>query len=414
VVQSVGYPNPNFSHFRATDIWLTASDYNQYLTSGWLGRYLDGEFPGFPDGYPNASMPDPLAIQIGSVVSTAFQASSALMGIAISNPSSFYTFVEGKTEDTPNTPYGHELAFARLVIEQTDKYSDAIKAAAGKATNLSTKYPAAKSNSLADQLKIVAQLVAGGLKTRVYIVNLGGFDTHSNQVVTTDTVTGNHANLLNKISVAVDAFQDDVKLLGVQDRIVGMTFSEFGRRIKSNGSAGTDHGTAAPLFVFGSSVIPGVLGANPDIPDNPATNSNLTMQYDFRSVYASLLKDWFNVSDTILASVLFKDFQILPIIKTSPTTTDRPLASAIALGQNYPNPVTPALGTTIPFTSAGGRVRITVFNDMGREVQTLTDEIFPVGQHSIGFQPNTLPSGRYYYRLQSGRYQEVKSMVLVR
>ncbi|HYG15981.1 MAG TPA: hypothetical protein VEC12_09530, partial [Bacteroidia bacterium] len=141
VVHDVGYPNPNFSHFRATDIWLTGSDSNQYLDSGWLGRFLDGQYPNYPDGYPNTDMPDPLAIQIGSVVSPGLQGEHASTGMAISNPDSFYQLITGTTDPAPNTPAGHELTYIRLVAQQTQLYSAVIKDAAGKAATKSTLYP---------------------------------------------------------------------------------------------------------------------------------------------------------------------------------------------------------------------------------------------------------------------------------
>jgi uncharacterized protein (DUF1501 family) len=163
------------------------------------------------------------------------------MGMAITNPSSFYNLVQNKVEDAPDTLAGKELKFLREVANQTNLYASSIRGAAGKAKNLVT-YP---NTNLAGQLKIVANLIGGGLKTKVYFVNLGGFDTHSNQVNTTDTTTGTHANLWKQISDAIKAFTDDLKAMGVSKRVVGMTYSEFGRRIKSNASGGTDHGAAA-------------------------------------------------------------------------------------------------------------------------------------------------------------------------
>jgi uncharacterized protein (DUF1501 family) len=411
VVQSVGYPSPNFSHFRSTDIWLTASDSNVYLSTGWVGRYFEDAFPGFPDGYPNAVMPDPLAIQIGSVISTSLVGTTGPMGMAISSVTNFYNFIEGTVEPAPNTPYGHELSFVRLAVQQTDKYADTIKAAAAKATSVSAKYPA--NSSLAAQLKIVAQLVGGGLKTRVYIVSLGGFDTHSAQVNAGDTTTGKHANLLGDLSACIDAFMDDCTLLGVGDRVVGMTFSEFGRRIKSNGSNGTDHGAAAPLFVFGDNVLGGVLGDNPVIPSSPSVNSNIPMLYDFRSVYATVLRDWFGADESVLRDVLFTDFQILPLFRTSPTAADRPAAAGAALlGQNYPNPFHPR--TRIPFVSAGGRVLISVLDELGREVGRAADATYGAGAHTVDFDAGNLPSGLYYCRMQSGTYQSVRPMIVAR
>jgi uncharacterized protein (DUF1501 family) len=320
LVQGVSYPNPNFSHFRATDIWLTASDYNQYLTTGWLGRYLDYELPGYPDGYPNEVVPDPLAIQIGSVVSLGFQGPDQPTAINLQDPNTFYQLVSGSStlgqDAPPQTPAGIELGFVRQVASQSIAYAARIKAAADRAPNRSTLYPAAGQNSLADQLKIVARLIAGGLRTRIYMVNLGSFDTHSNQVVSSDTTTGTHATLLGKLANAVFAFNDDLQIQGAEHRVIAMTFSEFGRRVVSNSSLGTDHGTAIPMFLFGSSVRPGVVGANPSLTD--LTGSNLKMQFDFRTVYASILNQWFYASQSELDAVLLKSFQPLDLVRAVP------------------------------------------------------------------------------------------------
>lgn len=318
LIQGVSYPNPNFSHFRATDIWLTASDYNQDLSSGWLGRYLDYEFPGYPGAYPSLLMPDPLAIQIGSVSSVGFQGPTQSTAITIQDPSVFYQLVSGASsggqDGTPQTPAGNELAFIRQVESQSVGYASRVKAAADRAQNKSTLYPAAGQNSLADQLRIVARLVAGGLKTRAYLVNLGGFDTHSNQAAAGDTTTGIHAALLGKLATAVASFVDDLEILGSSHRVIGMTFSEFGRRVASNASGGTDHGTALPVFLFGKMVRPGIVGENPSLSD--LSGGNLKMQFDFRSVYASILSQWFGVGQNELEAALLRSFQPLELIQT--------------------------------------------------------------------------------------------------
>lgn len=239
IVQSVGYPTPSFSHFRATDIWLSAADSNETLDSGWMGRYLDYEYPNYPTGYPNSQMPDPLAIQIGSILSLGLQGPDVNMGMSITDPTNFYNLINGIQDPAPNTAAGKELTYIRTVAKQTNAYGSAITTAANKITSQSPAYPAAGTNSLADQLKIVARLIAGGLKTKVYMVNLGGFDNHDNQVDTADTSIGIHATLLGKVSQAVTAFMEDLKFLSISDRVLGLTFSEFGRRIKSNASVGS-------------------------------------------------------------------------------------------------------------------------------------------------------------------------------
>lgn len=315
IVQGVSYPQPNFSHFRATDIWLSGADAEQILPTGWAGRYLHEQFPHFPDAYPNRDMPDPLAIQVGSLVSPALQGPTLTMGMAISNPNSFYDLINDKADPAPATRAGDQLAYIREMSMKTDQYAGVIKAAAQRVTRQSDCYPVAGKNPLADQLKIVARLVAGGLKTRIYLVSMGGFDTHAKQTDANDPTTGNHARLLAKLSEAIGAFQDDLHLLKVADRVTGMTFSEFGRRIKSNASGGTDHGTAAPVLLFGKRVQPGIIGNNPLLPINATVNDNIPMQYDFRVLYASLLEKWLDVDGAVTASVLLKDYPLLPLIQ---------------------------------------------------------------------------------------------------
>ena len=314
IIQGVSYPQPNFSHFRATDIWLTGADAGQILPTGWAGRYLDKEYPDFPQNYPNTSMPDPLAIQVGSLVSPALQGPSLTMGMAISNPNSFYELIGDKTAPVSSSRAAEQLAYIREMSVKTDQYAGVIKKAAQKVTKQSDKYPAAGKNPLADQLKIVARLIAGGLQTRIYLVSMGGFDTHARQTEATDTTTGTHAKLLGKLSEAVNAFQEDLAYLQVSNRVVGMTFSEFGRRIQSNASGGTDHGSAAPVFVFGEGVKSGIIGENPKFPAKLTVNDNLAMQNDFRSIYSTLLEKWFGTDRSVADSVLMKDYAALPLI----------------------------------------------------------------------------------------------------
>ena len=315
IILGVSYPQPNFSHFRATDIWLTGADAGQILPTGWAGRYLDERYPQFPQNYPNADMPDPLAIQVGSLVSPALQGPALTMGMAISNPNSFYDLINDKSEPVSDSRAGDQLAYIREMAVKTDQYAGVIKAAAQKVTKQSDCYPAPGKNPLADQLKIVARLVAGGLRTQFYLVSMGGFDTHARQVEPSDPTTGAHAKLLARLSEAINAFQDDLTLLQVSDRVMGMTFSEFGRRIQSNASGGTDHGAAAPVFVFGENVQGGVIGQNPSWPDKLTVNDNIAMQYDFRSVYSTLLEKWFLSDETIAGTALLKKYPSLALIR---------------------------------------------------------------------------------------------------
>jgi uncharacterized protein (DUF1501 family) len=412
IVQGVSYPNPNFSHFRATDIWNSASDSNQYLNTGWLGRYLGETYSGYPVGYPNAGMPDPLAIQIGSGVSPVLQGPQVSTGMAIADINSFYNIVNGTVDPAPATPAGHELTFIRYISQQTQQYTSVIKTAADNAATLSTKYPTGGRNTLSEQLKIVARLIKGGLQTPVYVVSMGSFDTHATQTDATDHTIGTHADLLSQLSTGVDAFYDDCKLMGIDNRVAAMTFSEFGRRIMSNASGGTDHGTSEPVMVFSTEVNPGFIGTNPVIPATVTVNDNLAMQHDYRSVYAAVLADWFGVSPTVLNKVLLQSFTIPPIFRKTTSVEENTVSGqSELLGQNYPNPV--QRQTTITFGSTGGITTIQLFDASGRLVRTLIEKEFPRGKHQISVDRGNVPAGIYFYRLTNGRESATRQMVVV-
>jgi uncharacterized protein (DUF1501 family) len=401
-------PQPSFSHFRATDIWMSGSDSNQFLNTGWAGRYLDSINPDYPEGYPNANNTDPLAIQIGSLATLTCQGPSVNMALSISDPSAFYNLIEGTDQVLPNSNAGYELGFLRRIAKQTNQYATRIKQASDKVTQQAT-YP---NNSLANQLKIVARLIKGGLKTKVYMVNYGGFDTHASQVVNTDTTTGTHANLLKVLSDAVAAFQNDIKGLEVEDRVIGMTYSEFGRRIKSNASGGTDHGSAAPLFLFGKNVRGGVFGNNPDIPASVSVNDNIPYQFDFRTIYSSILQNWFCVNENDELQILNKKFPTIPIINASICGINNPntVFAKEALIYNYPNPFTAQ--TKIEFKTNGGHTILQLLDGSGTLIRILIEATYSfAGLNSYILYGDNLPSGVYYIRLQNLDRVSVKAII---
>ncbi|NBR14001.1 MAG: DUF1501 domain-containing protein, partial [Crocinitomicaceae bacterium] len=236
IIQNVGYPEQNRSHFRSMDIW-TSGSLAQNETRGWLGRHFDNNYPNFPDDYPNATYPDPFAISLGYEVSATCQGLMGNFSHTTNNP---FDSVNLPNSNSTNdgTYYGSHIEFLNMIISQTNAYGGQIQDAANAGNSLSQLYDTA-NNELAKQLQYVAQMISGGLKTKIYILNVSGFDTHDSQVSQTNPAQGNHANLLKKLSDAVYAFQDDMRLLGLEQRVAGMTFSEFGRQTASNASYGT-------------------------------------------------------------------------------------------------------------------------------------------------------------------------------
>ncbi len=308
VIQGVGYPNPNRSHFRSMEIWHTASESEETLPTGWLGRYFDNCCPGA----------DPtVGISIGERAPQAFDAREP-QGIALKNPERF-KFAESGPESAAGlvgelaaagqnptmagdaqdggsigmldgglADGGDTFAYIeRVALDArvaSDRIADVVKKHKG-----GVEYP---RSAIGQELKLVAQLIAGGMPTKVYYAGQGGYDTHAGQ-------SGSHDNLLGQLDEAITAFTADMKAQGNFDRVVLMTFSEFGRRVNENASGGTDHGAAAPMFLIGGGTKPGLFGSAPSLTDLDA--GDLKFSTDFRRVYATVLEDWLRApSDAVL------------------------------------------------------------------------------------------------------------------
>lgn len=312
VVQNVGYNNFSLSHFRAMDIFASGSDSTQMIESGWLGRYIEYYYPGFPTAYPNINEPDPLAICIGSSVAQALQgfAQNTSQQIPSSFSGSLVQLLGYANTTVPATPAGGEVEFIRQQQGFANAYATQIINAWNLGMNSSTVYPtppAGNNSNLAQQLKIIARLVKGGLRTKIYFASIGGFDTHTGQTDAVNHTIGLHANLLKELSDSIFAFQTDLGILGLDNRVLGMTSTEFGRRIKSNASIGTDHGTVSPIFLFGNYVNPTVIGANPVIPANVQNSTQLQMQIEYREIYMSVLQNWFCLSTIEAEDILLNN-----------------------------------------------------------------------------------------------------------
>jgi uncharacterized protein (DUF1501 family) len=281
ILQGVGYPNPNRSHFESMDIWHTARADLKDRTLGWLGRTLDEHRDRLADSDSPAALhvgpeAQPLALAARDVASPSIR---SLDQFRLDQASG----ARGPTiEAAARASQATESDLLKFVATRTTSALEVSRRlqAAGESYNTSVAYP---ESGLAQRLRQVAQLIDAGLSTRVYYVALDGFDTHADQAAA-------HAGLLTQLGDALAAFQEDLVAHGHHERVATLVFSEFGRRVKENASRGTDHGAAAPVFLLLSQVQPGLVGPHPDLSD--LDDGDLKHHTDFRRVYASLLSDW--------------------------------------------------------------------------------------------------------------------------
>jgi uncharacterized protein (DUF1501 family) len=327
IIQGVGYPNPNRSHFRSTEIWQTAADSDKNEHYGWIGRYFDNACPGA----------DPtVGVNVGNQMPQAFAAKHP-MGVSLQNPQN-YRFVSNERPNPGENMSSTEESYRKLngmdeqpmvsadensggsigaisgsvkrsgsaidFLERTaldaQISSDKIRDIAGRVENKAV-YP---NSQLANSLKLVAKLIGGGLPTRIFYASQGGYDTHTNQV-------GTQQRLLQDLGDSMKAFYEDMKAQGNSSRVLVMTFSEFGRRVSENANGGTDHGAAAPMFILGDKVKAGLLGKYPGLAPADLYQGDIKYNVDFRSVYAGVLERWLKTKSV---PVLGRQFEPLPIV----------------------------------------------------------------------------------------------------
>ena len=259
----------------------------------------------------------------------------------------------------------------------------------------STKYD--DNNPLAVQLRYVAQMISGGLQTKVYILNINGFDTHDSQV-DTDTTTGNHADLLKRLSDAVEAFQDDLGLLGIEQKVAGMTYSEFGRQIQSNASNGTDHGDAAPLIMFGACLSANVLGPNPVISSSVPNQAGVPMQIDFRDVYASVLSQWFLVDETEIQTMFEHNVIIHNVLGACNLGVDENELEVASTAMVYPNPAYSL--ATLKMETLNESVSVQIYDIKGSMLFELFNKQLTEGEHQIPVDVSRWSKGAYIIKIR--------------
>ncbi len=306
IVENVGYSNQNLSHFRSTDIWQSASDSDQVVSTGWLARALEQVYPNHAENLPDV----PMALLQGTTNQLLLTGEQGITGIMVDDPANFLdlvssTFYNSADNIIPDTSGGNELQYIRNIDNSAFEYAEYIQSVSDSGVN-TMEYA---NNPLSVQLSSAAKLISGGMYSPFFVVYQGGYDTHSDQV-------NRHGVLMSDLSLALYNFYNDLENQGLADKVVVMTTSEFGRRPYQNGGGGTDHGAAAPMFVLGNTVNGGIIGNPPNL-SSFDDNSNLLHEYDYRQIYSSLLGQHFGLSSDIIDNALLESFNNLDIISTS-------------------------------------------------------------------------------------------------
>ena len=404
VVHGVGYEGQNLSHFRSSDIWATGSDVDEVIDSGFMGRYYESQYPDFLSNPPE----EPLAIQIGSVGNLMFTGSDfTSYAFSVADPEQLYQLAQnGWLHDVNNLPdclYGEQLGFLRAITNSTLNYAGVINDAYTAVTN-DVSYD---NSHLSNQLALIARLIKGGLGTRVYMVSLGGFDTHALQV-------DMHERLLTDLANGISSFFGDMAASGRENDIMCMTFSEFGRRVAENASDGTDHGAAAPSLFFGPGLNgSGFIGQHPSLTDLDNAG-NLQLNIDYRQLYASVMQDWLcipsDIVDTTLLGVPYDrlnlGFECLTSVpeQEKPGLTHRPVYmpdGEVFIEYELPSSM---------------HVQVLILDIMGRKIAQLDNGSKLPGKHKVAIRANSghLAKGPYMYRIIADGNSFSRSVFLTR
>jgi uncharacterized protein (DUF1501 family) len=435
LIQGVGYPVQDKSHFKSTDLWLTGGDgtaSNNNLGDGWMGRFLESYYNNF------LTANFPLGLELGSNDNSlgfnGVVANDLSISIGGQDPAGFYSVINGlggvAPTTIPNSDYGNLLKYILEKDKSTNTYAQSISTAFNTGTNSSTVTYA--NTSLSNQLKTVARFISGGLQTKVYLVKIGGFDTHINQITANTTShIGTHANLLAQVSDAVNNFITDLNAQNKADDVIAVTFSEFGRKAGENANLGTDHGEIAPMFVFGKSIKAGISGTNVNLAEAVSTNDFQlkTVQHDYRRVFGTILQDWFGTSNRTLDLTLydytnnsgFASRKIPDLIKTPITAScyiDTVSTGTLAVEEEtiitneisvYPNPTTDVIN--ISATNSNNVKHVNIYSIDGKNVGQYQNES-TTDLFSISIQ--TLSAGLYTLKIETDKGSFSKKIIVRR
>lgn len=433
-VHGVGYENQSLSHFTGSDIYantdLTTTGFNG-LNTGWMGRYFENIYPEYLINPPAS----PAAVQIGNFGNLVFEGEETNYAFVTSNIDQLEEIAESGVQYNMDPQlfgdcmYSDQIRFLRGVANTTYEYSGVIHEAYERGQN-EVEY---QDNNFARQLALLARLIKGNLGTKVYMISMGGFDTHGNQPLA-------HERLMTNLSVAINNFYEDLTFTQQDDKVLSMTFSEFGRRIFENGSNGTDHGKAAPTLFFGSGLQGSAfVGEHPSL-ESPNNRGNLEYTMDFRDLYATVLAEWlcvpiplveehllghpytpvnlgFNCSGVDFPDIAYDDEPYTPPTSgpdtdSLPELPDGDPADGIVHMPFYPTEANPHIHLEMPFSA---HVDVTLFNILGQKVATLYNEMLMGGSLDINVRdrvPRHLATGKYIYRISVRDQKMAKSLMV--
>ncbi|TPN81352.1 DUF1501 domain-containing protein [Aquimarina algicola] len=397
VIHGVGYENSSRSHFTGSDIWATA-DINDVQETGWAARYFENIYPDYLVTPPDR----PAAIQIGNNGNLIFDGTDTNFAFSVSNPDQLAQIAEnGVVYDLngiPDNAHGRQVQYLKGIANTTIKHSEVINQAYEK-TSSSSDY--SSDSDIAKQLRVVSRLIRGNLKTKIYLVTIGSFDTHNNQ-------SARHSKLMEELSNALSVFYKELNRDGWGDKVLSMTISEFGRRVEQNGSGGTDHGTAAPVMIFGGELKgDGFVGNHPDLNDL-GQGGNLKYNQSFVNIYSTIMKKWLCVPDNLVDRVLGQHPSLdLGFDCPSQSSSSNNKAEDQITLSAFEHKIIQSRDQPYLYINNDktGHIVIKIYNMMGQEVGVLKNEMMFEGEHKIYFDEIsgiTLDTGQYLYRIDKG------------
>lgn len=406
VVHGVGYENQNLSHFTSSDIWATGTRNKSDMSTGWIGRFYDEKYFDYTINPPEK----PLAIQIGSNANMIFKGDQRSYAFAVANERRLEKVAERgeffSTQNLPDCTHGDQVEFLRKVSNTTYSYADVISDAFKK----SNDFDSYTDSNLDKQLRLVARLIKGGLGSKIYMVSLGGFDTHGNQPTT-------HQSLLTQLSKSIETFYNDLNYDGLDSKVLTMTFSEFGRRVRENGSEGTDHGSSAPVMLFGPALRgSSFIGNHPSLTDLDR-RGNMKHNVDFRSIYQTILSDWLcGDSKYINKAMLGENYELLGL---GFNCDDKEMVDYDSL-LNYHHPIYSSGKDRVHLSlrlKQNHSISINVFDILGRQVSRVYNGELQRGEHNFSLSENEfrkLSRGQYFYSINISGGKTLSKSFIVR